>query len=164
MGPTWGPPGSCCPQVGPILAPLTCYQGKYLENHICASSTEMLIVQMINVCMNYIFITIITMCYFAKSCWAYDKFTNYMLSCDDYWSCTECLTVFKENLRLCNLMQFISLFRYIGRIKNNTRTSTGIIQNKKFNSFCVQGNTAHILQVMYIKQALNFSMDWEIHL
>ena len=27
MGPTWGPPGSCRPQMGPMLAPWTCYQG-----------------------------------------------------------------------------------------------------------------------------------------
>ena len=25
MGPTWGPPGSCCPQVDPLLAHETCY-------------------------------------------------------------------------------------------------------------------------------------------
>ena len=27
MGPTWGPPGSCRPQMGPMLAQWTCYQG-----------------------------------------------------------------------------------------------------------------------------------------
>ena len=27
MGPTWGPPGSCRPQMGPMLAPWNCYQG-----------------------------------------------------------------------------------------------------------------------------------------
>ena len=27
MGPTWGPPGSCRPQVGPMLAHKPCYQG-----------------------------------------------------------------------------------------------------------------------------------------
>ena len=29
MGPTWGPPGSCRPQMGPMLAPWTLYQGVY---------------------------------------------------------------------------------------------------------------------------------------
>ena len=29
MRPTWGPPGSCRPQVGPRLAREFCYQGKY---------------------------------------------------------------------------------------------------------------------------------------
>ena len=28
IGPTWGPPGSCQPQVGPMLAPLTLLPGK----------------------------------------------------------------------------------------------------------------------------------------
>ena len=27
MGPTWGPPGSCRPQMGPMLAQEPCYQG-----------------------------------------------------------------------------------------------------------------------------------------
>ena len=27
MGPTWGPPGSCWPQMGPMLARELCYQG-----------------------------------------------------------------------------------------------------------------------------------------
>ena len=27
MGPTWGPPGSCCPQMGPMLAPCTLLSG-----------------------------------------------------------------------------------------------------------------------------------------
>ena len=29
MGPTWGPPGSCRPQMGPMLAHEPCYQGCY---------------------------------------------------------------------------------------------------------------------------------------
>ena len=29
MGPTWGPPGSCRPQMGPMLAPLILLLGKY---------------------------------------------------------------------------------------------------------------------------------------
>ena len=29
MGPIWGPPGSCRPHKGPMLAPRTCYQGTY---------------------------------------------------------------------------------------------------------------------------------------
>ena len=29
MGPTWGPSGSCRPQMGPMLAQEPCYQGKY---------------------------------------------------------------------------------------------------------------------------------------
>ena len=29
MGPTWGPPGSCRPQMGPLLAPWTLLSGKY---------------------------------------------------------------------------------------------------------------------------------------
>ena len=34
MGPTWGPPGSCRPQMGPILAHEPCYRGwKALVNH-----------------------------------------------------------------------------------------------------------------------------------
>ena len=31
MGPTWGPPGSCRPQMGPILAPWTLLSGKVCE-------------------------------------------------------------------------------------------------------------------------------------
>ena len=27
LGPTWGPPGSCRPQMGPIMAHELCYQG-----------------------------------------------------------------------------------------------------------------------------------------
>ena len=36
MGPTWGPPGSCRPQMGPMLVPWTLLPG-YLEHlgHIC---------------------------------------------------------------------------------------------------------------------------------
>ena len=30
MGPTWGPPGSCWPQMGPMLAPLTLLSGKFI--------------------------------------------------------------------------------------------------------------------------------------
>ena len=30
-GPTWGPPGSCRPQVGPMLAMNLCYQGTYRD-------------------------------------------------------------------------------------------------------------------------------------
>ena len=29
MGPTWGPPGSCRPQMGPMLAHESCYQGNF---------------------------------------------------------------------------------------------------------------------------------------
>ena len=32
MGPTWGPPGSCRPQMGPMLAPWTLPSGWYVEN------------------------------------------------------------------------------------------------------------------------------------
>ena len=31
MGPTWGPPGSCRPQVGPILAPWTLLSGVFMR-------------------------------------------------------------------------------------------------------------------------------------
>ena len=31
MGPTWGPPGSCRPQMGPMLAPWTLLSGKSLQ-------------------------------------------------------------------------------------------------------------------------------------
>ena len=31
MGPTWGPPGSCRPQMGPILAPWTLLSGKFSD-------------------------------------------------------------------------------------------------------------------------------------
>ena len=31
MGPTWGPPGSCRPQAGPMLAHKPCYQGYIIE-------------------------------------------------------------------------------------------------------------------------------------
>ena len=33
VGPTWGPSGSCRPQVGPMLAPWTLLSGKPLTNH-----------------------------------------------------------------------------------------------------------------------------------
>ena len=42
MGPTWGPPGSCRPQMAPMLAPWTFYQGiscrakhTHMHTHIC---------------------------------------------------------------------------------------------------------------------------------
>ena len=31
MGPTWGPPGSCRPQMGPMLAPWTLLSGKEMD-------------------------------------------------------------------------------------------------------------------------------------
>ena len=34
MGPTWGPPGSCRPQMGPMLAPWTLLSGMLLGIHI----------------------------------------------------------------------------------------------------------------------------------
>ena len=38
MRPTWGPPGSCRSQMGPMLAPWTCYQGSSLQcNGSCHS-------------------------------------------------------------------------------------------------------------------------------
>ena len=37
MGPTWGPPGSCRPQMGPMLAPWTLLSG---NNLICCQSTR----------------------------------------------------------------------------------------------------------------------------
>ena len=33
MGPTWGPPGSCRPQMGPMLAPWTLLSGIFLKHH-----------------------------------------------------------------------------------------------------------------------------------
>ena len=35
MGPTWGPPGSCRPQMGPMLAPWTLLSGKYCSYLHC---------------------------------------------------------------------------------------------------------------------------------
>ena len=35
MGPTWGPPGSCRPQMGPMLAPWTLLPGLYCELDTC---------------------------------------------------------------------------------------------------------------------------------
>ena len=35
MGPTWGPPGSCRPQMGPILAPWTLLWGIYICRETC---------------------------------------------------------------------------------------------------------------------------------
>ena len=32
MAPTWGPPGSCWPQMGPMLAPWTLLSGNFLQN------------------------------------------------------------------------------------------------------------------------------------
>ena len=34
MGPTWGPPGSCRPQMGPMLAPWTLLSGKRFANDL----------------------------------------------------------------------------------------------------------------------------------
>ena len=39
MGPTWGPPGSCRPQMGPILAPWTLLSGVYCYHHIDTEHT-----------------------------------------------------------------------------------------------------------------------------
>ena len=30
IGPTWGPPGSCCPQMGPCWTQENCYQGSHI--------------------------------------------------------------------------------------------------------------------------------------
>ena len=38
MGPTWGPPGSCRPQLGPMLAPWTLLSG--LSHTVCKYSLE----------------------------------------------------------------------------------------------------------------------------
>ena len=35
MGPTWGPPGSCRPQVAPVLAHEICYQVNNVNHEIC---------------------------------------------------------------------------------------------------------------------------------
>ena len=35
MGPTWGPPGSCRPRMGPMLAPWTLLSGMSLSKTIC---------------------------------------------------------------------------------------------------------------------------------
>ena len=35
MGPTWGPPGSCRPQMGPMLAPWTLLSGSVFPIHLC---------------------------------------------------------------------------------------------------------------------------------
>ena len=43
MGPTWGPPGSCRPQMGPMLAPWTLLSGKYrLPNLVITLSADSL--------------------------------------------------------------------------------------------------------------------------
>ena len=34
MGPTWGPPGSCRTQIGPVLAPWTLLSGMYRYRHV----------------------------------------------------------------------------------------------------------------------------------
>ena len=34
MGPTWGPPGSCRPQMGPMLAPWTLLSGEFMAESI----------------------------------------------------------------------------------------------------------------------------------
>ena len=39
MGPTWGPPGSCQPQMGPMLAPWTLLSGCFRNcNHFCVGT------------------------------------------------------------------------------------------------------------------------------
>ena len=44
MGPTWDPPGSCRPQMGPMLAPRTLLSG-YCYNGIIAHRSRQLILQ-----------------------------------------------------------------------------------------------------------------------
>ena len=39
MGPTWGPPGSCRPQMGPMLAPWSLLSGTFPRRGICTFST-----------------------------------------------------------------------------------------------------------------------------
>ena len=36
MGPTWGPPGSCRPQMGPMLAPWTLLSGEFVVSIVAA--------------------------------------------------------------------------------------------------------------------------------
>ena len=43
MGPTWGPPGSCRPQMGPMLAPLTLLSGLLhlqAQQHTCQDTLD----------------------------------------------------------------------------------------------------------------------------
>ena len=40
MGPTWGPPGSCRPQMGPMLAPWTLLSGRFEWFLRCGRQTE----------------------------------------------------------------------------------------------------------------------------
>ena len=43
MGPTWGPPGSCRPQMGPMVAPWILLSGLFAFNHIKISTSSLLI-------------------------------------------------------------------------------------------------------------------------
>ena len=40
MGPTWGPPGSCRPQMGPMLAPWTLLSGTYCLTNTCCANIQ----------------------------------------------------------------------------------------------------------------------------
>ena len=40
MGPTWGPPGSCRPQMGPMLAPWTLLSGNPFKYKITEKNTD----------------------------------------------------------------------------------------------------------------------------
>ena len=42
MGPTWGPPGSCRPQMGPCWPHEPCYQGRFQRNSSLAGRSQIL--------------------------------------------------------------------------------------------------------------------------
>ena len=53
VGPTWGPPGSCRPQVGPMLAPWTLLLGKLtasVQVIILYNGFECYIFEIIDIC------------------------------------------------------------------------------------------------------------------
>ena len=52
MGPTWGPPGSCRPQMGPMLAPWTLLSGYHTSKVFCAAACAKLFWSKVNVLFN----------------------------------------------------------------------------------------------------------------
>ena len=51
MGPTWGPPGSCRPQMGPMLTPWTLLSGPWWQSWHYGKSSFQWYVKWISVCM-----------------------------------------------------------------------------------------------------------------
>ena len=98
MGPTWGPPGSCWPQMGPMLAPLTLLSGKF------PCYTEIEVIKPKQLCCKFCMIIVRR----AGLLWSQQDF-------EWRWSVPlfKCLTVLEFSFILFDLCLLITFFNFI---------------------------------------------------